>query len=600
MAALTGNLIGRDVNTQASHDVSPYVWIGTYSPEFQFITTSERIVTPETFSGTYVSNFLSENNLKIRRKAEVVKRREIRRQLGGANTNTGPDGAEVGRYSDDFYHRIHLTPSQLRLGNLTSAQERTIELWNAFFHPVDLDDVQSINAEGLTIIPPVGTPYIMGGLEALLYTVKISNDGPPAIAATLRWVVDDQVVGSSNNDAPVTGNRVIPIPMPPDWATPMTETLEWKTDVIKSYSGLEQRARIRTKPRRGQSYSYSLKDDAAANLENLLWGWQNRLFAVPHWTESTLSQSYLSAGQTGIPVATEGYSYTSGALMFVTDGLSYEMQEIDTVASGVVNLKKGLDRTWGRPTVLAPVNLARIDGDLNVSMKRETSNFLQSTLSFIHEPVQTDPYIPTAAATNLYQSSEILLMEPNWRNGSQVEFISEGRVMDYDLQGFSIAVRSGIPDIVQEYEWFLNGRDQMKWFREFLGRREGKFNGFWMPSWNKDFTILETVSDGATGFKAIENYYGLLVDGAVGRNHVMVELKNGTKIIREISSAAIEVDGVTLDVVTTTTMGTTFTPEEIKKVSLVSWYRLYNDLVTIKYEDRNFAHVKMSLVAVQP
>lgn len=600
MAALTGYLSGRDVFTEVQHDLSPYHWTEVFKPEFQYIAPTERVVSAETFNGTNVSQFLIDNVLPLRRKAEYVKKKELRRELTGANSNLGPDGPEVGRYSDDFYHRIHLTPSQLRLGNLTSRQERTIELWNAFFTPVELEDVQSINADGLTIIPPVGVPYTMGGLEALIYTVLISNDGPPAIAATLRWVVDDQVVGSSDNDAPVTGNRVIPIPMTPDWATPMLETLEWKTDVIKTYSGLEQRARIRSKPRRGQTYAYSLKNDQASNLENLLWGWQNRLFAVPLWTESTLSHSFLSQGQTGIPVQTEGYSYTPGALMFITNGISYEMQEIDSVTTGVVNLKKGLDTSWGRPTVLAPVNLGRIAGDLSAKMKRETANFMQSTLSFLYEPVQTDPYIPVAVATDTYQSEEILLKEPNWINGSDVEFISEGRVMDYGLQGFSIAVRSGIPDIVQEYEWFLNGREQMKWFREFLGRREGKFNGFWMPTWNCDFTITDTVSEGATGFKAIENYYGLLVDGAAGRNHVMVELKNGTKIIREISSAGIEVDGVTLNVVTTTTMGTTFTPDEVKRCSIVGWYRLYNDLVTLRYEDRNFAHVKMSLVNVQP
>jgi hypothetical protein len=494
---------------------------------------------------------------------------------------------------------MHLTPSVLKLGNLISSQTRYIELWNAYFHSVELDDVQAINADGITIVPPVGTPYTMKALEPLLYEISISTDGPPAISATIRWTVDDLVL-TGDYDAPITGNRVIPMPMAPDWSNAILETLEWKTDVIKSYNGEEQRARVRSKPRRGQTYSYTLLDDDASRLDNLLWGWQSRMYAVPHWTETTLSQIDFFQGQTGIPTDTDSYSYTPGGLFFITDGERYEMQEIDSVDPGQVSLKKGLDIAWGRPTVIGPANLARIGGDFNVKIDRDTANVARSTIQFLHEPVQTDPYMPSAAATDTYNSSEILLKEPNWKDGLGSEFESEGKILDFGLQGFATSVRSGIPDIVQEYEWFLKGRDQMLWFRQFLNRRKGKFNAFWMPSWNNDFNMIGTTLSGSSGFQATEHYYGLLVDGATGRNHVMVKLRNGTTIVREISAATVDVDGTTLNVVTTTTMGTTFEPEDVRLASIVGWYRLYNDKVTLKYHDRDFVSVKMSLVNVLP
>lgn len=592
MAALTGYLIGDDVNTTSSLHL-PDVFSAVFEPAFQTIGTLSNTNTDQ-------GQFIYINSYNKPQRREVGKSYHVVRQLEGANNGNGPAGEDLGRYSDDFYHRIHLTPSQLRLGNLTSSQNRFIEVWNAFFYSVTLEDVQTLNADGLTITPPVGTPYEMLALEPLLYTVSISTDGPPAIDATIRWIVE-----GVEYDAPITGNRVIPIPMTPDWAEDMIETLEWKTDIIKSYNGEEQRARIRSKPRRGQGYTYTLIGDQASNLENLLWGWQSRLFAVPHWTETTLNQTDLFQGQTGIVTQTESYSYTAGALMFVTDGIKYEMQEIDNVVSGQVNLKKGLDIAWGKPTVIGPVNLARIDGDMSASIKRKTANVATTTLQFLHEPVQTDPYMPDAAATDLYEPSvgvfeEVLLKEPNWVADLGSDFQTEGKVLDFGLQGFALSTRSGIPDIVQQYEWFLKGREQMLEFREFLARRRGKFSGFWMPSWNSDFTIKGTTLSGATGFKAVENYYGLLVAGANGRNHVMVELKNGTKILRKIDSAGVEVDGVTLNIVTNETMGTTFEPEDVKKVCLMGWYRLANDKVTMRYKDRNFASVRMSLVNVLP
>ena len=589
MAALTGYLISDTPETKSSLHL-PSAFSPVFEPDFQTIGTVHGGITEQ-------GQFLYLDTYSEPRVKEVAKVPLVTRVLTGANNGNGPAGEEVGRYSDDFYHRIHLTPSQLRLGNLTSSQTRFIEVWNAFFYSVTLEDVQSLNADGLTIIPPVGTPYEMLALEPLLYEISISTDGPPAIDATIRWIVE-----GINYDAPITGNRVITIPMFPDWADDMIETLEWKTDIIKSYNGLEQRARIRSKARRGQSYTYSLIGDNASRLENLLWKWQARLFAVPHWTETTLNKVSLFQGQTGIPATTDSYSYAAGALLFITDGVNYEMQEIDNVVSGQVNLKKGLDNAWTGSTVIGPANLARIDGDMSASIKRRTSNLAVTTLQFLHEPVQTDPYLPEVAATDVYayDSKEILLKEPNWRGELGSEFETEGKVLDFGLQGFALSNRAGFPEIVQQYEWFLNGRDQMLEFRQFLARRKGKFAGFWMPSWNNDFTIIDTVASGSSGFKAVENYYGLLVDGDLGRNHVMVELKNGTKILRRITSAAVEGDGVTLNVVTDTTMGVTFEPEEVKKVCLVGWYRLNNDRVTMRYKDRNFASVKMALVNVIP
>jgi len=597
MAALTGYSSGEVLRTKASNYLPP-AFGDVFKPAIQTIGTLTDFITNN-------ETFLFENVYTHIWRKETSKVLHFKRVLGGANSGGGPAGERPGRYSDDFYHRIHLTPSRLKLGNLISTQTREIEVWNAYFHSVDLDDVQLMNGDGLVITPPVATPYVMRALEPLVYIVSISTDGPPAINATIRWTVDDIVLSTDDYDARITGNRVIPITMAPNWSTEVIETLEWKTDIIKSYNGEEQRSRVRSKPRRGQSYYYTLVDNDAANLDNLLWGWQSRLYAIPHWSEVTLNQIDLFQGQTGIIADTDRYSWTAGCLFFITDGVNYEMQEVLTVEPGQVNLKKGLDKAWGRPSVIGPANLARIDGDFSVKSKRLTSNVNTATIQFLHEPVQTDPFIPVAAAVDLYEYpkipstfNEILLKEPNWKDGLDTEFESEGKVLDFGLQGFATSVRSGIPDIVEEYEWLLNGRDQMLWFREFLGRREGKFNGFWMPNWKLDFMIQDTTLSGANGFVATANYYGLLVNGANGRNHVMVELKTGERILRNISAATQDELLGTVNVVTDETMGYTFEPEDVRIACLMGWYRLYSDKVTIRYLDKNVAVVKMSLVNV--
>lgn len=460
---------------------------------------------------------------------------------------------------------------------------------------MELDDVQTLNGDGITVTPPVGTPYTMASLEALTYDVSVSSDGPPAINATLRWTVDDQVL-TEDHDAIITGNRVIPFPMAPEWSNSVRETLEWKTSVIKSHNSEEQRARIRKRPRRGQTYNYVLTFDKASNVENLLWGWQSRLFAVPHWTDTTLNHTDLSLGQTAIITETDGYAYAAGGLFFITDGEIFEMQEILSVDPGVVHLKKGLDSFWQRPSVLGPANMARIDDDFTVDMKRETAAVMETSIKWMHEPVQTDPNIPDVAYTDTYLSAEIYLKEPNWKDGLNTQFKSHANLLDFGLQGFATSPR-GKSEIVVEYEWLLKNRQDMIEFREFLGRREGMFTGFWMPSWKHDFTLRATAASGESGFKVTENYYALLVAGDPGRNHVRVMLKSGVSFIREIDTASLNPDG-TMNLITTATNGINFTIDEVRIISLVGWTRLFSDKIDIKYLDRNVATVKTSMVNI--
>lgn len=594
MAALNGYLFGQPGSLHQMGDPQSQIHGDVFEPELQNHSTIVSEYNPASF-------FIDAGKVKLTRPPEELKVNQVKRQLQGMD-KVGPADEAPGRYQDDFYHRIHLTPSVLKLGNLVSTQTREIEVWNAFFYGVELTDVQTINGDGITVTPPVGTPYDMVALESLVYEVSISTDGPPAIKAEIRYVVDNVVIGSGNYDASITGNRVISLPFAPDWDKPQQETLEWKTDVIKSYSGLEYRAKIRSKPRRGQTYYYSLKDNEAAQLENLLWGWQSRLFAVPLWTETTMYQSDLIVGQTGIPVDTANYAWTVGCLFFVSNGIVYEMQEVAAVEEGQILLKKGLDNNWPRPSVIGPTSLSRIDGDFSVKSKRETSNFLTTTIQLASDPITTDPFIPTGTAPDTYafDGEEIYLQEPNWKDGLETEFQSEGKVLDFGTSGFAISARSGIPDIIEEYEWLLNGREQMTKFREFLSRREGKLKGFWMPNWKHEFIIQGTTLSGSAGFVATSNFYGLLVAGATGRNHVMIQLKDNTRMIKEINSASTDLSNNTVNIICADTMGYTFEPEDVRIACMVNWYRLNNDKITINYLDRNVATVKTSLVAVQP
>jgi len=108
-------------------------------------------------------------------------------------------------FVEDFYERVHVTPSVIALGNLVSAQVRTFEVWNAFFtsnNNISLTPVG--DTTGVILTEPAIPPTLYLALESREYEISVGLTGPPAIDIVYTWVFDTESVTLE-----LTGNRVI-------------------------------------------------------------------------------------------------------------------------------------------------------------------------------------------------------------------------------------------------------------------------------------------------------------------------------------------------------------------------------------------------------
>ena len=53
-------------------------------------------------------------------------------------------------YFDDYYNRIHISPSTLTLGNIASEQTQAVNIWNAYLVPKTLLNIENIT-EGIEV-----------------------------------------------------------------------------------------------------------------------------------------------------------------------------------------------------------------------------------------------------------------------------------------------------------------------------------------------------------------------------------------------------------------------------------------------------------------
>ena len=139
--------------------------------------------------------------------------------------------AYVGRtFKQDYYDRYIIRPSSIDVGNLLSAQQRNVEVWNGFEGPKLLSQILQTGTDGITLTEPFPAPTTYAGLESRTYTLNISTNGAPVIDAKYTFDFPE----TTDPVLSVIGKRVVVWPFMPQ--TRHKETLEWLTDVIQSYS----------------------------------------------------------------------------------------------------------------------------------------------------------------------------------------------------------------------------------------------------------------------------------------------------------------------------------------------------------------------------
>src|SRR5690606_652011 len=165
----------------------------------------------------------------------------------GANTYTGPSffvanwgGAVLRTFEGDFYERIHVLPGTFVLGNVLQTATRTFEVWNAHFTSKTLSAINEVGTEGIALTGGPGDPPIVyGPLRSAVYTATVGLDGPLSINASYEF----DFAAANNVFVVLTGARAVIFAFEPQ--LPITERLEWLTDLQESYGGAEQRIMVR-------------------------------------------------------------------------------------------------------------------------------------------------------------------------------------------------------------------------------------------------------------------------------------------------------------------------------------------------------------------
>lgn len=486
-------------------------------------------------------------------------------------------GAELPGFVDDFYNRILIEPGVFNLGSLVSDQFRVVSVFNGYFATKTLEALSISNGDGLSLVGPT-PPSDWLPLETKTYQLSILQEGPPSIDADIffDWAgtVDDRII-------PVTGVRVVMLPI--QAAAPFNEILEWKTNVITSNDGSEQRIRLRKAPRQSFQAKYPVSQQNMALVVNTVYGWLQRTWAVAVWSQAQLGGQVVS-GDTTIYCDTTKYEFRAGGLAGLWESSSHhEVVEVADIFPDRVTLKRGTTNSYSAPQIF-PVRMARVVGNVSRSTNGHTAE-----IGLRYEVLDNQDLGPSAP--DQFLGEDIYFDEALLEITDQ--FSTRVDVVDYETGKLDFYAPWRYNRITRPYRSVQTTPEEAWAFKQWLHRRAGRQRPFWQPTFEQDLRLNMTGLVTANLLIYSDGYLSLGSD----HNHVAIQLTNGNWAPRTITGISV-VDANTLSVALDSPLNVD--ASEILRVSFLALKRLEADRVELSWVGNGVCTSTIRVTEIKP
>lgn len=365
---------------------------------------------------------------------------------------------------------------------------------------------------------------------------------------------------------------------------PLTEALEFLTDVMEAYDGSEQRLQLRTMPRQTFQYTIPVKFWNIAESFNTAYNAIRKKWAIPLWTEAQFVGD-VTAHATDITCNTSLYDLRASSLAFLFNAAgAWQVVEISTKTSTKINVTN--DLSYIASAWLMPIRIGWIVGDV-----KKSTNAYEDMVEinfFVDDNLDLTPSAPTQ-----YLSNDIYFDSP----------VLSGSNMDKSLQQRADIVDQVLGVVSRRSPWLnaryastyrsvLQGAQQVRDYKAFLYRRAGKFRSFWMPTFEQNMrhantgTILSTLTIEADSYAQYPQ-----------RQHIAIESASGVWYPRAVSNPT-PVAGNRIQLTLDSALN--LDASKVRRISYLGLHRLNTDKIELRWIGNNVVESEFGILEISP
>jgi hypothetical protein len=488
---------------------------------------------------------------------------------------------------DDFYNRILVEPIFIDFGSILGTQSFEIDVFNAYLVDSVLSDIAETNFRtGLTLDAEATLPTTYGALEERTYTIEAVLAGPPQIDATITL---DWLSPITDIDIGIIGTRIVLLPV--TYRHKMRETMLWKTDVLNSYNGTEQRVKVRRNPRHRLAIKAYLDKDERHRVENLMYGWRQREWAIPMWHEARNVDGVVAQDDLTINVDTQYGDFRVDYLAVLWENpRKFDVFQIESLTTSSITLPRGVNDNYGLNAIVMPVRTARMVKD----PIRYTTGY-DAVLETILEVTDNASY-PADPSAIQYNGEDTFFMEP-------LQTGADGSPDSYHYDMVVLDNQSGLVNqyapwdnirIKRQFELIVEGLQDIWEMRQWLDRRAGKLVPFYMPTYENNFKILNT----GTVVDSLEVLEEDFTTQSSTRTTIVIKKTDGTYIFRTIIDSVL--NGVSGNVDLTLDTALNFDASEIDEINFIGLKRLDSDQIDFDWLANNVVSITLPIIELEP
>lgn len=354
------------------------------------------------------------------------------------------------------------------------------------------------------------------------------------------------------------------------------ESIGFKTDIFEASDGTEQRTPLKDKARQTLSFSSLSVRQAVAQQFNVQWGGIRQLWAVPLYQER---QFVGDVSSDFIACNTNIYDFRNNSLALLKNDAGMQLVEIIEVQATGLQLSEVISFDNAK---LYPVRVCFINGDITRNISGVHAS-MSVDFIVIDEPV-IEPDTP-----DQFLGNDLYFFNLTYSGDSMQTTISQQQnILDNEIGDIHQSSDWNFACYSKPYRAVLKGHQQVRDYKNFLFRRQGRYRPFWLPTYESNLRSKSIGTVTTTLLVEVDQYKQL----ADQRKHIAIKC-NGIWTAHTITASALT---------SASTVQLTITPalnkvaSSIQRISYLGLHRLDADNITLNYQGAGIAEVSVPIL----
>lgn len=380
-------------------------------------------------------------------------------------------------------------------------------------------------------------------------------------------------------------------PLVPNWTRGSKETLSFRTEVLTSRSGKEQRRALRSTPRRALAFEVLAEGDRRRTLEGLLSASLDGAVTMPDFLKGVRTTSALPVSGSTVTVRNVPAWLTPGAAVALSWRRTVYEREVGSVVGLTVTFTAPSPVAIGASALLSPLLSGWMLSGFSASSVTDT--VWTGEQDFDVTPGSEDLDEGGADIYWWYEGREILRIKPNRVRAPTQTFSTSAETVDYGRGVMQRVAPAAFNTRVQQASYLRKTAADVLFLKQFFTRMKGQRGEFYLPTWAPDMTIAANVVGGsATITVAGRQIYDDYANDTVHRS-IFILMQGGGYYARTIGSIGLSGGNSVLTL--TSNWAFDLNAAEIKMISWMPVSRFASDTMTIEWVTDQVAQTVLSI-----